>query len=215
MDKAIIIGAGTYGQVYAEYIKDTGKYTLSGFLDDDVSKHDSFINDVPVLGKVSLLNSLPNKEQTAIFVPIGNNETRLSILQFAESLAYPTPGFVHPDVQIHHSVKIGKSVYILPSTSIMPLTIIQDYVMVSMGVNIAHHTIIGRGSFLSQGVNVGASINIGEKSFLGIASTIMTGIKGIGQNTLIGAGAVVTKDLPDNVVAAGVPAKIIRQNKND
>lgn len=215
MDKAIIIGAGTYGQVYAEYIKDTGKYALSGFLDDDVSKHNSLINDVPVLGKVSLLNSLPNKEKTAIFVPIGNNETRLSILHLAESLGYLTPCFVHPDVQIHHSVKIGKCVYILPSTSIMPHTVIQDYVMVSMGVNIAHHTIIGRGSFLSQGVNVGASISIGEKSFLGIASTIMTGIKGIGQNTFIGAGAVVIKDLPDNVVAAGVPAKIIRQNKND
>jgi len=215
MDKAIIIGAGTYGQVYAEYIKDFAKYEVIGFLDDDTTKHNLLVNSLPVLGSVSLLNTLPEKDKTAVFVPIGNNKTRLHILRLSESLGYQTPGFIHPDVQIHHSIKLGKSVYILPSTSIMPHTIIEDYVMISMGVNIAHHTVIGMGSFLSQGVNVGASINIGENSFLGIASTIMTGIKGIGSNTIVGAGAVVIKDLPENVVAAGVPAKIIKQNVHD
>jgi len=215
MDKAIIIGAGTYGQVYAEYIKDSGNYDLVGFLDDDLSKHNTVINGLPVLGGVTLLESLSNRESTSIFCPIGNNTIRINILQHVKDLGYQTPSFIHSDVQIHHTVRLGNCVYILPSTSIMPLTTIEDYVMISMGVNIAHHTRIGKGSFLSQGVNVGASINIGEKSFLGIASTIMTGIKNIGQNTLVGAGAVVIKDLPDNVVAAGVPAKIIRKNRHD
>ena len=39
----------------------------------------------------------------------------------------------------------------------------------------------------------------------------MNGVK-IGRNALIGLGAVVTKDIPDNVIAAGVPAKILRRN---
>ena len=213
MDKAIIIGAGTYGQVYAEYIKDTGYYSLTGFLDDDETKHNTVFSGLPVLGSLSLLKSLPNKE-TAVFCPIGNNTIRINILQQAKSLGFKTPSFIHPNVQIHHTVTLGNCVYMLPSTSVMPHTTIEDYVMISMGVNIAHHTKIGKGSFLSQGVNVGASVNIGEGSFLGIASTIMTGIKGVGKNNLIGAGAVVVKDLPDNVIAAGVPAKIIRQNNN-
>ncbi len=211
MDKAIIVGAGTYGQVYAEYINDSGMYDLMGFLDDDKGKHNKSYLNKPVLGSVSLLSSLEDKEKIAVFVPIGNNDIRLRILKQAENLGYLTPSYIHSAVQIHSSVIIGKSVYILPSTSIMPHTRIEDYVMISMGVNIAHHTIIGKGSFLSQGVNVGASIHIGEKSFLGIASTIMTGIKEIGRNTVVGAGAVVIRDLPDNVVAAGVPAKIKKE----
>lgn len=212
MDDAIIIGAGTYGQVYAEYIKDSGNYTLVGFLDDDVSKHHTVINGLPVLGGVTFLETLSDRKNTAVFCPIGNNTIRINILQKVKELGYQTPSFVHSDVQIHPTVNLGKCVYILPSTNIMPLTTIEDFVMISMGVNIAHHTTIGKGSFLSQGVNVGASINIGEKSFLGIASTIMTGIKSIGQNTLIGAGAVVVKDVPDDVVVAGVPARVIRMN---
>ena len=212
MDKAIIVGAGTYGQVYAEYISETGNYELIGFLDDDVAKHTNLINGIPVIGSISLLNVLENKETISVFVPIGNNKIRLSVLSTAENLGFQTPSFIHPSVQIHKSVNIGKAVYILPSTSIMPHTIIEDYVMISMGVNIAHHTILGKGCFLSQGVNVGASIKIGSMSFLGIASTIMTGIRNIGSNTIVGAGAVVLKDVIDNVVVAGVPAKIIRSN---
>jgi sugar O-acyltransferase (sialic acid O-acetyltransferase NeuD family) len=210
MDKAIIIGAGTYGQVYAEYIQEQGSYDVIGFLDDDQAKHNTLVFGKPVLGSTSLLSSLSEKDKTAVFVPIGNNEVRLRILKQAESLGFLTPSFVHYSVHIHKTVTIGKSVYILPSTSIMPHTQIEDYVMISMGVNIAHHSVIGKGSFLSQGVNVGASIDIGESAFLGISSTIMTGIKSIGNNAIVGAGAVVIKDVPENVVVAGVPAKIIR-----
>ena len=50
---------------------------------------------------------------------------------------------------------------------------------------------------------------IGDNVFLGVGCTIMTPIK-IGNNVIIGAGSVVTKDIPDNCVVAGNPAKIIK-----
>ena len=92
----------------------------------------------------------------------------------------------------------------------MPYVTIEDYVMISMGVNIAHHSILRKGTFLSTGVNFGASILAKEYSYIGISSTIMTGLKELGANCLIGAGAVVIKDVPDNAVMAGVPAKLLR-----
>ena len=52
----------------------------------------------------------------------------------------------------------------------------------------------------------------GELSFLGIDATIIQGIK-IGKNVTIGAGSVVIKDIPDNVIALGNPAKIIKSKK--
>lgn len=213
MDKAIIIGAGTYGQVYAEYLYDSHKYKIIGFLDDDEAKHQLLFHGIPVIGSVSKLQDFDNKPGIAVFVPIGENSTRIRILNFARKLLFKTPGFIHSTAQIHKTVIIGASVYILPGTQIMPHTIIEDNVMISMGVNIAHHTKLGNGCFLSQGVNVGASIEIGEKAFLGIASTIMTGIKTVGRNTTVGAGAVIIRDVPERAVVVGNPGKIICKTK--
>lgn len=52
---------------------------------------------------------------------------------------------------------------------------------------------------------------IGNKCFIGARSIILPGVK-IGNEVVIGSGAVVTKDIPDNCIAAGNPAKIIRNN---
>jgi sugar O-acyltransferase (sialic acid O-acetyltransferase NeuD family) len=210
MVKTLIIGAGTYGQVYASYLAETGRYNIAGFLDDDTKKIGNIINGISVLGPVSLLNELVNQLPFSVFVPIGTNVIRERLLNQARYLGYQTPSYIHPSCQVHSSVSIGKSVYILPSSNIMPFTVIEDNVMVSMGVNIAHHTHLGCSSFYSQGANIGASITICTGAFIGIASTIMTGIKRIGNNALIGAGSVIIKDVPDNAVVVGNPGKVIK-----
>ena len=106
--------------------------------------------------------------------------------------------------------EIGKGVYILLGTHIMPYTKIGNFVMISMGVNVAHHSILHEGSFLSTGVNFGASIIAHKYAYIGISSTIMTGVHELGENCLIGAGAVVIKDVPTNAVMAGIPAKVLK-----
>ena len=52
-------------------------------------------------------------------------------------------------------------------------------------------------------------INIGNDVYIGLNCIIMPGVN-IGNNVVIGAGSVVTRDIPDNSVAAGVPAKVIK-----
>lgn len=206
----IIVGAGTYGQVYAEYLKD--EFHILGYIDDDSSKHNTRIDEIEVLGDLNYLLTKVDKS-TNVFVPIGNNQVRVSILEKVIAEGFPTPNFIHPQTIIHSSVKIGKCVYILPGTQIMPLAQINDFVLISMGVNIAHHTIIEKGCFFSQGSNIGANIHFEPGVFAGIASTVMTGVKIVGENSLIGAASVVIKDVPSNAVVVGNPSRIIRYNK--
>lgn len=206
MKNCIIIGAGTYGEVYYEYLHE--QYNVTGFYDDDESLHGTKVAGVEVKGSVK--DALEHESDCSVFVPIGNNPIRVKILKQFEEKGFDIPSFIHPKTIIHKSVKLGKAVYILPGTNIMPRTFIGDYVMISMGVNIAHHNIIEDGCFFSQGTNIGASINIKELAYVGISATLVTGLCEIGKNTLIGAGAVVIKDVPDNAVMAGVPAKVLR-----
>lgn len=208
-ENAIIIGAGTYGQVYAEYLKK--EYNILGFVDDNIELKDKTINEYHVLGDVNWLFNDCDRNIN-IFVPIGDNIVRVSLLDRLESEGFKLPSYIHPTVNLHESVKIGKSVYILPACNFMPLSVIEDYVMVSMGVNVAHHTVLGMGSFYSQGNNVGASINIKEYAYSGIGVTIMTGVKEIGSKSLLGAGAIIIRDVPDYAVVVGNPGKIIKYN---
>ena len=57
-------------------------------------------------------------------------------------------------------------------------------------------------------------VNIGNDVWIGGNCTILPGVT-IGNNVVIAAGAVVTKDVPDNSVVGGVPAKVIKQIEND
>ena len=208
--KSVIIGAGTYGEVYLAYLQEAGT-NIIGFLDDDPKYEGKEVRGVPVMGPISLLKTLKDTDGVeAVYCPLGNNKLRVKFLTMARELGYETPNYIHPSVIISPHVTIGKGVYILLGTTIMPYTEIKDYVMISMGVHLAHHNILDEGVFLSTGCNFGASIHAKKYAYCGISSTIMTGMHELGEDCLIGAGAVVIRDVPDKAVMVGVPAKVLK-----
>ena len=208
--KSVIIGAGTYGEVYLAYLQEAG-VDVVGFLDDDPKYEGTEVKGVPVLGGVSSLETLKDTHGVeAVYCPLGNNKLRVKFLTYARDLGYKIPNFIHPSVIISPNVTIGEGVYILLGSHIMPHTVIKDFVMISMNVNVAHHNVLEEGVFLSTGCNFGASINAHKYAYCGIASTIMTGLHELGEDCLIGAGAVVIRDVEPKAVMAGVPAKVLK-----
>ena len=209
--KSIIIGAGTYSEVYLAYLLEAG-INVVGFVDDNPIFHGKKVRGLPVLGAFSDLEKI--KEQygiEAVYCPIGDNNVRVKFLKAAQKMGLKTPSFIHHTAILSPHVEIGEGVYILLGSHIMPYTKICDFVMISMDVNVAHHNVLEEGVFLSTGVNFGASIIAHKKAYVGIGATIMTGISKLGENCLIGAGAVVIHDVEDNSIVAGVPAKLIRK----
>lgn len=209
--KSVIIGAGTYGEVFLAYLQEAG-VEIIGFI-DDAPKSD-IVRGIPILGGTNSLPLLREKYGVdSIYCPLGDNKLRVKFLSYAKELGYQIPNFIHPSVIVSPNVIIGEGVYILLGTTIMPFTVIHDYSMVSMGVHIAHHSVLEEGVFLSTGCNFGASIIARKYSYCGISSTIMTGIHELGEDCLIGAGAVVIRDVESYAIVAGVPAKVIKYKK--
>lgn len=209
--KSVIIGAGTYGEVYLKYLQDTG-VDVVGFLDDNVKYANAEIKGIPVLGGISLLDSLKETDAIeAVYCPLGNNKLRVKFLNKASELGYKTPNYIHPTVNIAPEVNISnKGVYILQGCNVMPYVVIDDYVMISAGANIIHHSHLNKGVFISNGVSLGANVIASDYAYVGMGSTVMTGVNVLGEDCLIGAGAVVIRDVPDYAVVAGVPAKVIK-----
>jgi sugar O-acyltransferase (sialic acid O-acetyltransferase NeuD family) len=207
--KIYIIGAGSYGEAVFELAINCG-FEVAGFYDDDIKKINQYVMDVPVLGSIQQLFSQDIRDKY-FAVAIGNNKIRTNIMEHIREKGGNTPTLIHNSAEISRYAEIGRGVYIQPKAVIWTKVKIEDDCIVSPLTLICHHSILKKGSLLSNLSTIGSNIIVEEQVFIGMGSTIMTGIKKIGKNSIIGAGSVVIRDVLPNTVVAGVPAKLIRK----
>lgn len=206
--RIFIIGAGTYGEAMCELSQILG-YSVVGFYDDNEKLMNTKVMGIPVVGTIS---SLVNHDVSDLnfVVAIGNNNLRMRIMDELNMRGANTPTLIHPRALISPSAVIGKGVYIQANAYIWTKTQIGDYCIVSPGVVIAHHTIVGKACLISTLSGIGASIVIEDNVFIGMNVTIMTGVHKVAGNSIIGAKSLILKDTHPDGVYAGVPAKRIR-----
>lgn len=112
------------------------------------------------------------------------------------------------------NVIIGNNVRIGSHTCIdrgnMHDTIIEDNVKIDNLVHIAHNVNIDKNTMVVAGAVICGSVKIGKNCFIGANSTIREHLT-IGNNVVIGMGSVVTKNIPDNEIWAGNPAKFLKK----
>lgn len=115
-------------------------------------------------------------------------------------------------------VVIGSNVEIAVGSNIhrgtLDNTIIGRGTKISTHCNIGHNSIIGNHVFIGGNTNLGGKTQIGDYSFIGMRVVTKPGIK-IGKRVTIGMGSVVTKDIPDNVMAFGHPAIIMKRKQDE
>jgi UDP-3-O-[3-hydroxymyristoyl] glucosamine N-acyltransferase len=114
-------------------------------------------------------------------------------------------------------VRIGNNVEVCANSSIargsLSDTVIEDGTKLDALVHVAHNVVIGRNCELTAGTIIGGSTTIGDTSWMGLNCTLKNKIK-IGNKVIVGAGAGVIHDVPDEDIVAGVPAKSIKHKVN-
>jgi acetyltransferase-like isoleucine patch superfamily enzyme len=119
-------------------------------------------------------------------------------------------------VEIQKGVKIGKDCKISSHTFICEGVTVEDQVFIGHNVTFINdkypRAINSDGSLQTDDDWVCVPTLVKKGVSIGSSATILCGVT-IGQNVIVGAGSVVTKDVPDNVIIAGVPAKIIKKEE--
>lgn len=199
-EPVVVIGAGGHGKVVVSTLLAVG-IRVPCVLDDDRKKWGSEILGVPVRGPVS---------DSADFgrvgvLGIGRNEERQRI---AETLKLDWATVIHPQAWVHPSVSLGAGTVVFAGAVIQPDTMIGRHAIVNTGALIDHDCEIGDYAHVAPGVQVAGDVTLGEGVFFGIGACAIPGIK-VGGWTIVGAGAVVVDDLPSDVTAVGIPARVL------
>lgn len=119
---------------------------------------------------------------------------------------------IHKTSSISKTTKLGKGCLVNSLVSVAAHTKIENFVSLNRNSTVGHHVVLENYVTVQPGANVCGFVTIGEGTLIGVGANILDGIK-IGKNSIIGAGSVVTKNVPDNVVAYGIPCKVIKKNE--
>ena len=213
MKNIVIIGAGGFGREVKVLLDDINKiqstYTFLGFYDDGIEKG-TLVNGYKVLGGISDLNKLSSS--TYVAIAIGAPETKQKIIDQLKNVNVKFPTLIHPSVICSDDfVSIGKGCIICAGTVLTCNIEIQDFVILNLMCTVGHDTIIKHYSSAMPSVNISGEVIIHQGVYIGTGAKIINQLE-IGRNTVVGAGAVVSKSLPSNCTAVGIPAEIIKQN---
>lgn len=212
MQDLIIFGASGFGREVAWLVERINQvrptWNLLGFLDDNEGIQGLDINGYKVLGTLVDIQKYPE----ANFVcAIGASTVREKIVQNMKQIN-PRIKFgtvIDPSVEMSKLIDIGEGCIICAHTILTVNISIGSHVIINLDCTVGHEAIINDFVTLYPSVNVSGKTQIGHAVELGTGMQIIQGKK-VGDYSIIGAGAIVVKDIPEKCTAVGSPAKPIK-----
>lgn len=202
-DSIIIKGAGGHARVIIDCARAQG-HTVE-------CAYDPF-NEGELYG-IPVRNNYGPQEfpEAKVVVAIGDNAVRR---RESENVQHPLTNVVHPSALVSSLATVGQGNMILHGAIVQAAARIGNHVILNTGSQVDHDCIIADFVHLAPGVILCGNVEIGEGSFIGTGAIVIPGKK-VGAWSIIGAGSVVIDNIPDNVVAVGNPAKVIKYWKPD
>lgn len=208
VDEVVILGAGGFGRElrcwYERVSHRQSMPRLAGFLDERTELHGLDLLEVPVLGGADWLAS---RRHVGVLLGVGLPRVKAAIVARLAEWNLTFPALVDPSANLGGDIRIGQGVVVCAGVTITTAVELQAFSMVNINATIGHDSVIGSFSTISPGANLSGYTRIGEGVDLGTGAITIPG-KSIGAWSVVAAGAVVTADVPANVMVAGVPAVV-------
>lgn len=145
------------------------------------------------------------------FVALGDNRIRRRLLQRLDDLRIEQPVIVHASAVVSPSASIGPGSIVMPHVVIGASCRVGRGAILNTASHIDHDGVVGDYCHVAPGCHVAGNVRIGEGAFLGVGTSIIPGIY-VGKWGITGAGSTVIRNLPDDEVWVGNPARFLRRN---
>lgn len=204
-----VYGGGGHAKVVLDTITRTyGAESIAGIFDDDLAKANTKFYEHQIIGP-PVAGQIKNG---TLIIAIGHNKTRAEKVAILARLNVKYITVIDPTAIITSSVKIGAGTLVMPGAILNADARVGDHCIINTSAIVEHDCQIGNFAHIAPGVVLTGAVSVGSTTLVGANSVIVPGKK-IGANCLVAAGSVVTKDIPDNCMVRGNPARIIRKFK--
>ena len=200
----IIMGAGGHSSVVLDALLCAG-VPVFGFVDEHVRVQS--IESLPVMGADD--PRWLGMPEFQFVVAIGDNRVRAAIFERLLQRGGTPLTVVHPQAVVSRRSSIGPGTVVMAGAIVNPGAQIGANCILNTGCSVDHDCVVGDHVHLCPGVRLAGTVRIGKHTLLGTGSCVTPG-RSIGSGTLVGAGSVVVRDLPDNCLAHGNPARVQR-----
>ncbi len=209
----MIVGAGGLGREVLAVLRACNaaskQWEILGFLDADQKLTGKQINGALVLGQDSWCET--NRDESLWFVcGVGNPRIRSRIVEKLTAMNCRFVSVVDPDVRIPESVHIGIGSVIMAGTHFTTDAKIGSHVIIYPNCSITHDVCIADFCMIPPGCNFSGASILETGVELGTGVSILPGLR-IGAWAVVGAGSVVTENIPAYCTAVGVPCRVIKQ----
>lgn len=211
MRKLFIYGSGGFAREVAWLAEEAG-FEIMGFIDDNPDKIGSLINGIEVF---SLEEARFYVSEASLVIAVGSPQTREKLYFKASSIGFSFATLVHPRVEKSKFIEMGEGTVIAAGSILTTNISLGKHVQINLDCTIGHDVVMEDFATLAPGVHVSGWVRIGKRAYIGTGAVIINGKEGepivIGDDATVGAGAVVTREVPPGTTVVGVPAKPLQK----
>ena len=217
MDEMIFWGATGQAKVLKECMEHSN-IKLTALFDNNLKVKSSFSNVQIYYGKAGFedwFTKYKNVKRVGFLIAIGGDKgkTRIDLYNYLLSYGLEPLTAMHPTAFIANTVKIGSGSQILANSTICVDGRLGKCCIINTGSIIDHECVLEDGVHIAPGASLAGCVHIGKYTMIGTGAVILPRIN-IGEHVVVGAGSVVTKNITDNCIVYGNPAKVIKMNRN-